>query len=145
MAAAASPIHRRLAVIAAATLVAASTLTLVVRAQPAPAGAPASQPTTQQSPYDRLLGNVETGGAERPIQPVGPGTMVDQTTGANAVAEGAPRLTTRREGTFLPRVVGDPPGRRTMITIEPRRPARCSPARSCSIASTASTTSALRK
>ncbi len=64
--------------------------------------APMTQPTTRpstQSTYDRLLGSDMTV-AEKPLQPIA-NRAPDNTTGANAVAPGAPQLPTKREGTFV--------------------------------------------
>ena len=58
-----------------------------------------SSPATTQSTYDRLLGTEPTL-AERPLQPA-PRKTADASTGAGAVAPGAPQLPTRREGTFI--------------------------------------------
>ena len=79
-------------------------LALVVHAQPA-SPASTTQPTTRQAAYDRLLGG-ELDRVDRPIRPVGVGTMTDGTTGPNAVAPGAAAQPTRREGSYLPRVIG---------------------------------------
>lgn len=60
--------------------------------------APTTAPTTQAT-YDRLLGS-EPSVAETPLQPA-PRKSVDASTGAGAVAPGAPQLPTKREGTFI--------------------------------------------
>jgi hypothetical protein len=60
--------------------------------------APSTTATTQ-SAYDRLLGTEPTL-AEKPLQPTQRRSN-DASTGAGAIAPGAPQLPTKREGTFI--------------------------------------------
>lgn len=64
-----------------------------------PATPAATQPTTRQAAYDRLLGS-DADRPERPILPTGKPT-VDSTSGEAAVAPGAPQVLTRREGSYI--------------------------------------------
>lgn len=66
-------------------------------AQTSPTPSPTTQPRPQD-PYERLLGGDADRG-DKPLLPTGRPTP-DKTTGANAVAPGAPQLQTQREGTF---------------------------------------------
>jgi hypothetical protein len=80
-----------------------ATLTLPIAAATGLYAIAQTAPTTQpkpQDPYERLLGGDANRGGEKPLQPSGRPTP-DKTTGAGAVAPGAPQLQTQREGTFV--------------------------------------------
>lgn len=77
-----------------AAVISAFSIGLIALAQNSPTTAP-----TTQSTYDRLLGT-EQSVAEMPLQPT-PRKTIDASTGAGAVAPGAPQLPTKREGTFI--------------------------------------------
>ncbi|WP_428939348.1 hypothetical protein [Fontivita pretiosa] len=73
--------------------------------QPAAPATPAA-PTTRPAavPADQLLSQMLSlpgAGAAKPLQPISDPPAVDATSGAAAVAPGAPQLTVLREGTFL--------------------------------------------
>ncbi len=72
---------------------------------PAPAPAPSTQPTTKPAdlPPGQLLDQMlkPQATAPRPLTPVMDAPTIDKTTGAAAIAPGAPQMNLMREGSFL--------------------------------------------
>lgn len=66
---------------------------------------PATQPAEKILPADQMLSQMLRPGvsstAVKPLQPVSGGPAVDSSSGAGAVAPGAPALTVLREGSFI--------------------------------------------
>jgi hypothetical protein len=74
----------------------------------APAAAPATQPTTRPAatrplPPGQLLDSLlkPPSAVGQPLQPIQEGPVMDKTSGAGAVAPGAPQLNLMREGSYV--------------------------------------------
>lgn len=90
--------------VAAGTVSFAAASIVVAQLAPAPTTAPAATQPAAPDDYERLLGS-EADIRDRPLLPQGR-SSVDRTTGAAAIAPGAPEMSTRREGTFVVDRVG---------------------------------------
>jgi len=80
-----------------------------VAVAPPPITPPATQPSVRSLSADQLLSQMLKPGnpsAARPLQAIDDGPIVDASSGAGAVAPGAPTLNVLREGTYLADRVG---------------------------------------